>query len=191
MLVLLFGISAFSQQLVDGDLVFHRSQSSQATAIAAATGSEYTHVGVVFHERGSPMVFEAVEPVKMTPYAEWVRRGKDGHVVVKRLQSGLSDEVLAEMATIREKWLGLHYDVMFQWSDDKLYCSELAWKLYDRAAGIQLGELKPLGEFELADPAVQALLLKRTGGAIPKDQRLISPAEMMADPRLVEVSSQP
>jgi len=186
-MLLFLALAAQSQQLVDGDLVFHRSQSSQAAAIAAATGSEYTHVGVVFHIEGSPMVFEAVEPVKMTSFSDWKRRGKGGHVVVKRLEEGVSPQALEKMEALREKWLGLHYDAMFQWSDDRMYCSELAWKLFDQATGIQLGALKPLTEFELADPAVQELLIRRTGGRIPADQLLISPAEMMADPRLIEV----
>jgi len=181
-------LTASTQPLLDGDLVFHRSQSRQAQAIAAATGSDYTHVGVVFHIDGEAMVFEAVEPVKLTPYDAWVRRGRDGHVVVKRLQAGLSAEALAEMASLRAQWMGLHYDVMFRWDDDTLYCSELAWKLYERAAGVELGDLKKLRDYDLADPSVQKLLLERTGGRFPADQLLISPADLMADPQLMEVS---
>ena len=46
-----------------GDIVFQESTSSQSTAIAAATGSRWTHVGVVFIEGGEARVFEGVQPV--------------------------------------------------------------------------------------------------------------------------------
>ena len=62
----------------EGDLVFHRSRSSQSRAVALATGSSYTHMGVVFLREGQPFVLEAVQPVKLTALAAWIARVKAG-----------------------------------------------------------------------------------------------------------------
>ena len=40
---------------------------------------------MLVRKQGAWMVFEAVQPVKFTPLGDWVRRGKGGHFVVKRL----------------------------------------------------------------------------------------------------------
>jgi hypothetical protein len=45
---------------------------------------------------------------------------------------------------LARRWLGKHYDAAFRWTDDRLYCSELAWKLYDRAIGVRVAEPKAL-----------------------------------------------
>jgi hypothetical protein len=60
----------------DGDIIFHTSQSSQSEALRRAMKSPYTHMGVIFIENGTPVVYEAVGPVKRTPLEEWIRRGQ-------------------------------------------------------------------------------------------------------------------
>jgi uncharacterized protein YycO len=37
----------------------------------------------------------------------------------------------------------------FEWSDDRMYCSELVWKIYFEATGIAIGSLQQLKEFNL------------------------------------------
>ena len=37
-----------------------------------------------------------------------------------------------------EKFKGKNYDLTFEWSDDKIYCSELIWKIYKRSTGIEI-----------------------------------------------------
>ena len=64
--------------------MFHTSPSSQSLAVQAATGSPYSHMGVVLFKDGKPMVFEAVQPVKYTPLRTWLRRSEGGRYVIKR-----------------------------------------------------------------------------------------------------------
>ena len=48
-LVLAGCTSAFDRRMLrEGDLIFQETQSDQATALLAATGSAWTHVGVFF-----------------------------------------------------------------------------------------------------------------------------------------------
>ncbi len=171
----------------DGDIVFQTSRSAQSLAIQLATKSPYSHMGIVYVQNGHPFVFEAVQPVKSTPLQEWIARGKGGHFVVKRLRNAefvLTAETVQKMQAIAEKFAGREEDVYFEWSDDRLYCSELVWKIFDRGAGIRIGNLAKLGDFDLSVPAVQAKVRERFGDNPPMQEIVISPAEMFASPEL-------
>ncbi len=144
-------------------------------------------MGIVYIRNGHPFVFEAVQVVKVTPLHEWVRRGKHGHFVVKRLinaESVLTAETIQKMQAIGEKFVGRDYDVYFEWSDDRLYCSELVWKIFKRGAGVKIGRLEKLGDFDLSAPAVQAKVRERLGKNPPLNETVISPAEMFASSKL-------
>jgi hypothetical protein len=165
----------------NGDIVFHTSRSSQSLAIQKATRSPYSHMGIVYLEHGKPVVFEAVEPVRTTPLADWIRRGEGGHFVVKRLVCAdevLTDDVLARMLAIGRGFEGRPYDLYFEWSDDRIYCSELVWKIYQRACGLEIGARQTIEELDLSDPLVQAKVQERFGGPPPAHEPFISPAAM-------------
>jgi hypothetical protein len=179
--------------LRDGDLVFQTSRSSQSRAVALATRSHLTHMGVVFIDRGEPWVLEAVEPVKRTRFDAWRRRGEGGRVWVRRLRDAkavLTPEVVARMRALGQTWLGRRYDLQFRWEDEKLYCSELAYKLYERGAGVRIGRLQRAGEMALGHPEVQRKLRERFGpGGFSPDEPVITPQAMFDDPRLLPVDA--
>lgn len=168
-------------QLRDGDIIFQTSLSSQSQVIQRATQSHWNHMGIILTHNGRRMVCEASDVVKFTPLNVWVKRGKDGRCVVKRLKN--ADAVLTTLALERLQSLaarleGRAYDPQFGWSDEKLYCSELVWKLYDRAANIEVGSLQKLGDFQLEDALVKARLRERYGDATPLNETVISPEQM-------------
>ena len=173
----------------NGDIVFHESRSSQSEAIQRATGSRYSHMGIVYLQEGEPFVYEAVQPVKLTPLDQWVARGEGGHFVAKRLRDAdtLTDEVLARMRAVGEPMAGLDYDLTFEWSDERIYCSELVWKIFKRGAGIELGTLVTFADFDVSHPAVAAKVRERFGDALPLDEPVISPVAMFDAPQLVTV----
>src|SRR4051812_21024542 len=72
--------------LETGDVVFQASSTPQSAAIKLATHSSYSHVGMVYAHGGQLDVVEAVDPVKVTPLADWIARGEGGHFVAKRLK---------------------------------------------------------------------------------------------------------
>ena len=47
-----------------GDLITQTSKSRQSRFIRAATGSPYTHIGMIVNKEGKQQVIEAVEPEK-------------------------------------------------------------------------------------------------------------------------------
>lgn len=164
----------------DGDLVFQVNRSGQGLAIQLATHSTYTHIGILFKDSGVWKVYEAVEPVQVIPLAQFRDRGEKDEIFVKRLRnrdSLLTNARLASMKQYLVSQLGKHYDAYFSWNDKNLYCSELAWKAY-HSAGITLGALKALGDYDLSHPLVKAKLAERYGKNIPLKEQVISPGDI-------------
>ena len=75
----------------------------------------------------------------------------------------------------------------FGWQDDQMYCSELVWKTYDRALGIQIGTLQKVRDFNLTDSAVRKKMRERYGDNIPLNEPVISPVAMFKSPLLTTV----
>lgn len=95
--------------LNNGDIIFQTSKSSQSKAIQLATESKYSHMGIIYKNGDKYFVYEAVQPVKLTPLKEWINRGKNRHYVVKRLKNSeniLTDSVVKEMKIYGEKFKG-------------------------------------------------------------------------------------
>lgn len=175
-LSLLLSANAFAYEPEAGDIVFHTSRSAQSKAVQAATKSPYSHMGIVLFRDGKAVVFEAVQPVKYTPLKQWLDRGQGRRYVAKRLKQPLSAASVRKLHQAAERYEGKAYDLTFEWSDERLYCSELVWKMYKAAADIELAPLARLGSFDLDAPAVKAKLKERYGENVPLDEPVVSPA---------------
>lgn len=182
------GRAAAAPAVVDGDVVFQTSRSAQSAAIQKATRSRYSHMGVVLTRNGRAYVFEAGRTVSYTPLQAWLARGEGGHYVVKRPRAPLSATQAERLRRSAKAFEGKPYDTAFEWSDRRIYCSELVWKLFDRALGVQLGERQKLGDFALDDPLVRTALRERYGKAVPLQETVISPQAMFASPLLETVA---
>lgn len=182
---LLSSCAAAAEPLKEGDLLFQTSRSRQSKAIQLATHSKYSHVGILFFRGGRPYVFEAVRTVRYTPLKRWIARGQGGRYAVKRLKEPLSPAALKRLKAIARGFEGRPYDLKFGWSDASLYCSELVWKMMDRAAGVKIGPLKRLADFDLSRRRVREKVAKR---GIVADEPMISPKDMFEAPvlRVVE-----
>lgn len=178
-------------ELRDGDIVFQYSGSVQCAAIAQATHSPYTHCGVVFIEDGEPVVWEAIGPVLKTPYREWADHGVNHHVVIKRLKdaSPLTPEHIAAMRREGEKEMGRPYDIRFNMDDERIYCSELVWKVYERGAGLRVGAIERFGDMDFSGAEARRVLKERFGDAFPADQEVITPASLFRSALLYTVDS--
>ncbi|NOY48129.1 MAG: YiiX family permuted papain-like enzyme [Chlorobi bacterium] len=179
-----------NNSLKNGDIIFQTSKSNQSKAIQLATNSKYSHMGIIYENDEKYFVYEAVQPVKLTPLQEWINRGKDGHYVIKRLKNSesiLTDEVMTKMKLYGERFKGKSYDIYFEWSDDKIYCSELVWKIYKEAVNIEIGKLERLSDFDLTDEIVRSKMKERYGENIPMNEKVISPAEMFDSDKLITI----
>jgi hypothetical protein len=120
---------------------------------------------------------------------EWIAQGIDGRYLLMRLSDPhlLSAADLLAMLDEARSLQGTSYDNAFSWSDDQMYCSELVWKIYDRAADIQLTEPRKLGSFDLSNPIVQAKLAQTYGDSIPLDEPVVAPSDLINSPLLKKV----
>ncbi|WP_212004416.1 YiiX family permuted papain-like enzyme [Chitinophaga sp. HK235] len=174
-----------------GDVIFQESVSGLSTAIKFATHSKYSHCGIIFTVGGELYVYEAVQPVRYTPLSAWMARGRNGHYVIKRLKNAdsvLTTATLDKMMEAGKKYNGKDYDFYFGWSDERIYCSELVWKIYKEATGLELGKLQQLKDFDLNSPAVKKQMQQIYGDKIPLSEQIISPVSMFNSPLLTTVA---
>jgi uncharacterized protein YycO len=179
-----------NDEIKNGDLIFQTSLSGQSKAIQYATNSKYSHCGIVYNNNGQFYVFEAVQTVKITPLENWISRGKDRHYVIKRLKNAdkfLTDRTLKKLKQEGEKFKGKNYDLTFEWSDNKIYCSELIWKIYKRATGLEIGKLQKLCDFNLSNEIVKKKMKERYGNKIPTEEIVISPAAIFDSELLITI----
>lgn len=155
-----------SEEFHTGDIVFQESKSAQSKYIKQATGSRYTHCGIIVMINGEPHVLEAVSTVTLTPFEEWKNRGVDKHVLTIRCNE-------ADFNIDGNKYLGKRYDTEFKWDDRKMYCSELVYKVY-QDNGINLGELHPVKDYNIE--GMESYLKKR---GISLDQLVIAPSDLI------------
>ncbi|MBX7045512.1 MAG: YiiX family permuted papain-like enzyme [Ignavibacteria bacterium] len=175
----------------NGDIIFQCSISPQCEAIRLATHSEYTHCGIILQDGDELKVYEAVQPVKITPLNKWIARGQNGHFVIKRLKDDkvLNENVISDMISEANRMVGKNYDIYFGWNDEKIYCSELVWKLYKNAANIEVGKLQKLKDFDLTSPQVKKIMYERYDNDIPYNETVISPSNIFDSDTLTEIYS--
>lgn len=142
-----------------GDLIFQESLSPQATAIRVATGSRYTHMGIVRQTEDGPHVIEAARTVSETPLEEFIARGARQDYAVYRI-AGLTSEQADAAAEAAQDYYERPYDIFFRLDPDAIYCSELPFYAF-QAAGITLGRVERLGDLAIDTPEGRAIFLAR------------------------------
>ena len=72
-------------------------------------------------------------------------------------------------------------------ADAYIYCSEIVWKAYDQALGIQLAPLQKLKQFDLTDSKVKTLMSQRYGKNVPLNETVIAPNAIYNSKKLIVV----
>lgn len=175
--------SCIGQNFRNGDIIFHTSKSSQSKMIQIVTNSKLTHCGIIFYMKGKPYVFEAIQPVKITPLQQWINRGVDGKFIVSRVKNQLTNEQISNMFNYAKTQIGKDYDNKFQWSDKKMYCSELVYKVF--VAGDRfIGESKKFSDYNLNNNTVKLAIKKRYGNSINLNEMVVTPADIYNSPEI-------
>ena len=162
----------------DGDIIFQTTSGSTGKAIQLGTHSIYNHCGVLFFENNTWMVYEAVQPVSKISLTQFNDRGKG---VVKRLKNAdsiLTKKAIDKLKAIFKTYENKNYDEAYNWSDDKIYCSELVYKLYFNALQIQLCKPRTLGDFDLSNSLVKEKLNEKYGNHIPLNEPMVAPSDI-------------
>lgn len=180
--------AAETSRLQEGDIVFSSSKRGQGEAIIAATGSPYTHCGIVFEKDGKMMVLEAVQPVGIVTLERFISLSEPGTFTAKRLKTTVTPALYQKAKNWAQKQVGRNYDARFLWDDTNLYCSELVWKIYQKA-GVELCTPRKFRDYDLEKPAVKKIIQQRFGGMdrVPMDEKVVAPSDIATSEELMEI----
>ena len=171
----------------EGDIIFQSVPHCEfVDLIEGVTESPYSHCGVVVNRNGKWCVNEAIVTVHDTPLLSWILRGRGGRFRVQRLKPEFQPHVPAFVQALG-KYQGKPYDFDCKLDDSSIYCSELVYKAFRDASGIELGKLMSLGDLNWR-PFEQALR-KYNGGPLPLDRQMITPRHLAEAEQLEKVLS--
>jgi hypothetical protein len=153
--------------LSDGDIVFRlgdarvvRGMVPLSRFIARATGSPFSHTGIVAIEDGSPVVYDCSSGgVRRQPFAIWMLDSV-GPLGVRRLKPQHREHISGAVDYCRAAFeRQVSFDSGFHMEDDSFYCLELTEKAF-RSQGLTLSEPVRIGDWEyLASFPLTALLI--------------------------------
>jgi len=161
-----------------GDIIFQVSTSSQAKAVAIASSSMITHVGIISVKNNKVTVIEAVEPVREISIEEFKKHGSFWGI--SRLKTEPKTKNWAsKVINAARRMKGKHYDLLFKWNSDKIYCSELVWKAFKTGAGIELVTPQRFKDLNLSSPAVKSLIKSRLGNKeVDLNEQIVTPGHL-------------
>lgn len=175
--------------LKEGDVIFQTDNHGQSLAVQKATLSKYSHVGILFQEDGKWMVYEAIQPVIKSSFNSFVKRGHQSHFTISRYKNNeteLTAEKINKMKSFFKNVEGKDYDILFEWTDQYWYCSELVWKMYE-SVGITISEYEKFGQYNLKDPYVQQIIKQRFKNGVNKDETVITPKGIYESEKMEEI----
>ncbi len=88
--------------------------------------------------------------------------------------------------TTAEEQIGTGYDLLFEWSDERIYSSELIYKAFE-AVGREIGSRETFGELNLSSPEVQRLIDARADGGLDLSEPVVTPVSVLNDAELSPV----
>lgn len=173
----LFGFLPKSEPYKNGDIILQTTSGATGLAIQMATHSTYNHCGVLMQENGKWMVYEAVQPVSKISLEDFNARNK-GIIMRLKDQSVITPQNIEKLKKQFKLYENKDYDLAFNWSDERLYCSELVYKLYTKAFGVELCKTRQLRDFDLSNKLVKEKLNEKYGNQIPLDEPMVSPGDI-------------
>jgi hypothetical protein len=160
--------------LRQGDIVFRlgdarviRGMAPISRFIARATGSPFSHTGIVAIEDDSPVVYDcSTAGVQRQPFEVWMQNCV-GPMGVKRLKPEHGRRIAGVIAFCRAAFeRQVPFDPGFRMADDSFYCLELTEKAF-RSQGLALSEPVRIGDWEyLASFPLTALLIPPLTGMV-------------------------
>jgi hypothetical protein len=172
-----------------GDIVFQSSPNpwgmDLVDMIEGATGSVYSHCGMVIWHENQWQVIEAVGPVQITPLIHWQARGRGKKVWAYRLQESSQQHIPAAITAMKRD-LGKPYDSRYRLDDAAIYCSELVYRGWKSATGKGLGNTVVLQELNW-QPYRKIIVALEGSEQIPLTREIITPRDLAQAPELKRV----
>lgn len=180
------------ESLRAGDIVFIRIDNFLYRRVAASTRSWISHVGILYDRLpdGEWRVAESAVPrCRLTTLSRFLKRSKNGHFSIKRLEGVWNGETLAKLRTAIDQRLGLWYDLGFnQRHARRQYCSKFVAEVVDEATGVRLGNEESFRELRERNPDYPVWFWYLWFfGRIPWSRVTLSPGSLYQAPELVLV----
>lgn len=165
-----------------GDLIF--AVNNRGNAITASTSSSrdlpIDHVGIVFAERHSLFVLEAV-PKRGVSYEEI-----DSFIQHNQLciVGRVANVDVSKSLKNAWKFISLPYDSLFEADDSAIYCSELVQKSYVDSLGQHIFGTIPMSFSDSTGTVLPywTQLYRRHGRPVPEGEPGTNPAQLARDP---------
>jgi len=155
-----------------GDVIFQSSgHTDLVDMIEGASGSHYSHCGIVAEVDGQWVVYEAAQQVKATPLDAFIQRGRDAGFAAYRFRDAYKNDIPTILSKARA-YLGRPYRL----DEEHIYCSELIYKAFEQTTGEALGDLVRLGDLKWRPYEQQIIQLE--GGPVPLDRLIITPIDL-------------
>jgi hypothetical protein len=141
--------------LRDGDIVFRLGDARTGLGflplsrfIAHASGSAFSHTGIIAIERGNPIVYDCSSSgIQRQPFSVWML-DSIGSFGVKRLKPHLRGHIPGILGFCRKVYEDqVPFDYEFKIDDSALYCVEMTEKAY-RSQGLALSKPVCIGDWE-------------------------------------------
>ena len=171
-----------------GDLIFLSNPIHPDKLLQAITKTKFSHVGIVVKEKGKLSVYYAGATVKSLSIPAFLALSVNGKFEVMRykdtlLLSGLNEAFIFES----KKLLGSPYDFKYSWLDKEIYNTELVWKIYKRAANIELCANRPLASLSINDTLIAKKIKREIGDTISPYTKIVSATDLYNSEFLVKV----
>lgn len=173
--------------LCEGDLIFSRIPNPVYRRIAEATGSETSHVGILFKDQdGRWLVAESKVPcVRYSTLENFIGRSAEGWHVVRRLHRPLTSDDITALRLECDKRMGALYHTGFRYASRRTFCSKLAHEVFRAALGINVGKLQTFAQLLQQRPGTALAFWKIWFfGRIPWSRITVTPASQLEDPGL-------
>jgi len=159
-----------------GDVIFQALPSELSSVISDVTKSEISHCGMVIRGvDGTVSVIEAVGPVRIVPIDKFINNGIGKKIAVVRMK-GKTPKYYDPVVKEARKFLGRPYDFVYQFDDEKIYCSELVYKAFYNAYKLKIAKIVKLGDLNYKDNV--EFIKQLTGGELPLEREMVTPVDV-------------
>lgn len=170
--------------LREGDLIFSRIPNPVYRRIAEATGSETSHVGILFkgHDGRWQVAESKVPCVRYSTLENFIGRSADGWHVVRRLRRPLTPDDITALRLECDKRMGTLYHTGFRYAAKRTFCSKFAHEVFRNALGVNVGKLQTFAQLLQQRPGTALAFWKIWFfGRIPWSRITVTPASQLED----------
>lgn len=169
----------------EGDIIFQSLPRVELVrAIEGITESPLSHCGVVVDRNGKWYVNESIGEVHDTSLLGWIARGRGGGFSVYRLKKEFRQHIPSFIEALKN-YDGRPYDYKYKMDDDYIYCSELVFKAFRDASGVELGKFVRLGDMNWKP--FEATIRRFENGDPPLGRLMITPRHLAEAEQLEKV----